>query len=180
MYKGVLPDGKPIAVKVLRTSKEALKDFSLEVEIISSLKHTSITPLLGICIEDNALISVYDYFPKGSLEENLHGIVSIDFCFHFLPITLKDESDVDMNFEMDAGNNKDESILSWEVRFKVAVRIAEALDYLHREALKPVIHRDVKSSNILLSHGFEPQVIKKFKIISIEKNICKLILLAFR
>ncbi|XP_057456544.1 protein kinase STUNTED-like [Lotus japonicus] len=128
VYKGVLPDGKPIAVKVLRTSKEALKDFSLEVEIISSLKHTSITPLLGICIEDNALISVYDYFPKGSLEENLHG------------------------------NNKDESILSWEVRFKVAVRIAEALDYLHREALKPVIHRDVKSSNILLSHGFEPQL----------------------
>ncbi|TKY67655.1 putative proline-rich receptor protein kinase PERK11 [Spatholobus suberectus] len=128
VYKGVLPGGKPIAVKVLQSSKEARKDFALEVEIISSLEHNSIAPLLGICIENNALISVYDYFPKGSLEENLHG------------------------------KNKDGSILSWEVRFNVAVRIAEALDYLHREALKPVIHRDVKSSNILLSRGFEPQL----------------------
>ncbi|KAK7404382.1 hypothetical protein VNO78_05242 [Psophocarpus tetragonolobus] len=128
VYKGVLPDGKPIAVKVLQSSKEAWKDFALEVEIISSLKHRSIAPLLGICIENNSLISVYDYFPKGSLEENLHG------------------------------KNKDKSILSWEVRFNVAVRIAEALDYLHREALKPVVHKDVKSSNILLSQRFEPQL----------------------
>lgn len=60
---------------------------------------------------------------------------------------------------MDVGKNKDGSILSWEVRFNVAVGVAEALDYLHTEALKPVIHRDVKSSNILLSQDFEPQVI---------------------
>ncbi|KAK7258022.1 hypothetical protein RIF29_32402 [Crotalaria pallida] len=126
VYKGVLPDGKPIAVKVLKSSKEAWKDFALEVEIISSLEHKNITPLIGICIQDNALISVYDYFPNGSLEENLHG------------------------------KNKD--MLSWEVRFNVAVGIAEALDYLHRESLKPVIHRDIKSSNILLSHGFEPKL----------------------
>ncbi|XP_019454230.1 PREDICTED: pto-interacting protein 1-like [Lupinus angustifolius] len=129
VYKGVLPNGKPIAVKVLKSSKEAWKDFALEVEIISSLEHKNITPLLGICVEDNALISVYDYFHKGSLEENLHG-----------------------------KKNESESILSWEMRFNVAVGIAEALDYLHRETLKPVIHRDIKSSNILLSHGFEPQL----------------------
>ncbi|WJX45214.1 hypothetical protein P8452_32109 [Trifolium repens] len=128
VYKGVLPDGKPIAVKVLKSSKEAWKDFAFEVEIISSLKHKNITQLLGICIEDNTLISVYDYFPKGSLEANLHG------------------------------KNKDGSLLSWEVRFNVAVGIAEALDYLHTEALKPVIHRDIKSSNILLSKELEPQL----------------------
>ncbi|KAL5055629.1 hypothetical protein RYX36_036311 [Vicia faba] len=129
VYKGVLSDGKLIAVKVLRSSKEAWKDFSFEMEIISPLKHKNISQLLGICIEDNnTLLSVYDYFPRGSLEENLHG------------------------------KNKDGSILSWEVRFNVAVGIAEALDYLHTEALKPVIHRDVKSSNILLSQDFEPQL----------------------
>ncbi|RYR22653.1 hypothetical protein Ahy_B03g067964 isoform B [Arachis hypogaea] len=127
VYRGTLPDGKPIAVKVLQSSKEARKEFALEVEIILSLEHRNITPLLGICIEDSELISVYDYFPKGSLEENLHG------------------------------RNKDGPILSWELRFKIALGIAEALDYLHRETLKPVIHRDVKSSNILLSHEFEPQ-----------------------
>lgn len=67
-----------------------------------------------------------------------------------------------MNSKMDVGRDKDGPILSWELRFKIALGIAEALDYLHRETLKPVIHRDVKSSNILLSHEFEPQVIKSF------------------
>ncbi|KAI9128233.1 hypothetical protein K1719_001226 [Acacia pycnantha] len=128
VYKGILPNGKPIAVKVLQSSKVACKDFAQEVEIISSLKHKYITPLLGICISENALISVYEFFPKGSLGENLHG------------------------------ENKDGSILSWQVRFNMAVGIAEALNYLHNETSKPVIHRDVKSSNILLSHGFEPQL----------------------
>ncbi|RWW71904.1 hypothetical protein BHE74_00020322 [Ensete ventricosum] len=50
--------------------------------------------------------------------------------------------------------------LSWAERFKVAVGTAEALDYLHGGAgnMQPVIHRDVKSSNILLSEDFEPQL----------------------
>lgn len=51
------------------------------------------------------------------------------------------------------------AVLPWEVRFKVAVAVAEALNYLHKECPKPVIHRDVKSSNILLSNEFQPQVL---------------------
>lgn len=61
--------------------------------------------------------------------------------------------------------------MSWEVRFNVAVGVAEALDYLHTEASKHVIHRDVKSSNILLSKELEPQVINFFTSISIEITI---------
>lgn len=76
VYKGILPNGKPVAVKTMKSSKEAWKDFSCEVDIISSLKHTHITPLRGVCIADNFLISVYDFLPKGSLEENLHGKVT--------------------------------------------------------------------------------------------------------
>lgn len=51
-------------------------------------------------------------------------------------------------------------MLSWEERYKIAVGIAEALDYLHcgGGSDEPVIHGDVKSSNILLSKDFEPQV----------------------
>lgn len=49
--------------------------------------------------------------------------------------------------------------LPWQVRFKVAVAIADALNYLHNECSKPVIHRDIKSSNILLSNELEPQVL---------------------
>lgn len=54
---------------------------------------------------------------------------------------------------------KAQTLLSWEERYKVAVGIAEALDYLHGGSAQPVIHRDVKSSNILLGDDFEPQVL---------------------
>lgn len=57
-----------------------------------------------------------------------------------------------------SGNKKDHGAFGWSERYKVAIGVAEALDYLHTNSDHPVIHRDVKSSNILLSHDFEPQV----------------------
>lgn len=127
VYKGEFRDGKQVAVKVLKSSKQAWKDFSLEVNVMSSLRHRNITPLLGVCVDISELICVYEFMSKGSLEENLHG------------------------------ETKEECGLPWEARFRVAVGIAEALNYLHNSS-KPVIHRDVKSSNILLSEDFEPQL----------------------
>ncbi|OMO75425.1 hypothetical protein COLO4_26118 [Corchorus olitorius] len=127
VYKGCLPDGKPVAVKILKSYKEAWSDFCLEVDIVSSLEHKHITPLVGVCVEDDHIISVYDFFPNGSLEEVLHG-------------------------------QSQKSVLPWRVRFKVATAIAKALSYLHNECSPPVIHRDVKSSNILLSDDFQPQL----------------------
>ncbi|GMJ02731.1 hypothetical protein HRI_003942300 [Hibiscus trionum] len=127
VYKGCLPSGKPVAVKIIKSYKEAWSDFSLEVDIVSSLKNKHITPLIGVCVENDHLISVYDFFPRGSLDEILHG-----------------------------QNRK--YVLPWEVRYKMAIAIAEALNYLHNECSPPVIHRDVKSSNILLSDDFQPQL----------------------
>ncbi|KAL0758916.1 hypothetical protein Bca101_075066 [Brassica carinata] len=80
VYKGVLEDGKAVAVKILKSSgKEAVKDFVQE------------------------------------------------------------------------------HVLAWEERFKIAIGLGEALDYLHNQCSNPVIHRDVKSSNVLLSDELEPQ-----------------------
>ena len=56
--------------------------------------------------------------------------------------------------------NKDPHAFCWNERYKVALGIAEALDYLHSCNAQPVIHTDVKSSNILLSDDFEPQVMR--------------------
>lgn len=127
VYKGYLPGGKQVAVKILKQYKEAWSDFSLEIDIMSSLKHKHITPLIGICVEDNHLILVYDFLSQGSLDERLQG-------------------------------KRRKSVLPWKVRFKVAIAIAEALNHLHNECSRPVIHRDVKSSNILLSKDFQPQL----------------------
>jgi serine/threonine protein kinase len=55
-----------------------------------------------------------------------------------------------------AGGEK--KLLAWEVRYKVAVGMCKALEYLHDGIPQPVIHMDVKASNILLSHDFQPQL----------------------
>lgn len=73
VYKGRLPEGQPVAVKLSKSSKKSWEHFLLEVDILTSLQHKHITPLLGICVEDNELISIFKFFPKGSLEEHLHG-----------------------------------------------------------------------------------------------------------
>ncbi|KAK8965286.1 putative receptor-like serine/threonine-protein kinase [Platanthera guangdongensis] len=121
VYSGRLPNGEQVAVKVSYLSEKSSKDFLLEMDIITRIRHDGVMPLIGVCVKDSNLIPVYSYFPRGSLEENLH-------C-----------------------HQSSKSPLGWEKRFKVAVGVAEALNYLHYGCSKPVIHRDVKSSNILLT-----------------------------
>lgn len=128
VFKGCLPDGKDLAVKILKQSEDAVREFVLEIEIITALSHKNIISLFGFCFEDNRLLLVYDFLSRGSLEENLHG------------------------------NNKNPLAFGWKERYKVAVGVAEALEYLHGRDDQPVIHRDVKSSNILLCDDFEPQL----------------------
>ncbi|KAK7350905.1 hypothetical protein VNO77_09948 [Canavalia gladiata] len=128
VYKGCLPDGKEVAVKILKQSQHVLKEFVQEIEIITTLHHKNIISISGFCLEDNYLLLVYDFLSRGSLEENLHG------------------------------NKKDYSAFGWQERYQVAVGVAEGLDYLHNACEQAVIHRDVKSSNILLSDDFEPQL----------------------
>ncbi|XP_038705436.1 probable receptor-like protein kinase At3g17420 isoform X2 [Tripterygium wilfordii] len=125
VYRGYLPDGKELAVKILKPYEDVLKEFVSEIEIITQLHHKNLISLFGYCFENNNLALVYDFLSRGSLEENLH---------------------------------EDVKAFSWRERYEVAVGVAEALEYLHNCSAQPVIHRDVKSSNILLSEDFEPQL----------------------
>lgn len=74
VYRGCLPDGRELAVKLLRPSEDVLKEFVLEIEIITTLHHKNIISLMGFCFEENKLLLVYDFLSRGSLDENLHGI----------------------------------------------------------------------------------------------------------
>ncbi|KAM6563213.1 hypothetical protein CsatB_023211 [Cannabis sativa] len=128
VYRGCLSDGKELAVKMLKPSEDVIKEFVQEIDIITALNHKNIISLFGFCFEDVNLLLVYDFLSRGSLEENLHG------------------------------PKKNGKAFGWQERYYVAVGIAEALEYLHNGCKEPVIHRDVKSSNILLSDDFEPQL----------------------
>ncbi|KAH7520923.1 hypothetical protein FEM48_Zijuj08G0197200 [Ziziphus jujuba var. spinosa] len=128
VYRGCLPDGKELAVKILKPSEDVVKEFIQEIEIITTLNHKNIISLFGFCFEGGNLLLVYDFLSRGSLEENLHG------------------------------NKRDGNVFGCQERYYVAVGVAEALDYLHSGIEEPVIHKDVKSSNVLLSDDFEPQL----------------------
>lgn len=73
MYKGRLRDGKELAVKILKSSNDAWKEFLLEIEMATTLKHKNIISLVGFCFTKDSFFLVYDFLSRGSLEENLHG-----------------------------------------------------------------------------------------------------------
>ncbi|XP_028552879.1 probable serine/threonine-protein kinase PBL23 isoform X5 [Dendrobium catenatum] len=129
VYKGILSDGKELAVKALKPSKDSMRQFVLEIDIITTLNHENIISLLGFCLEDNNLLLIYDFMSRGSLEEILH----------------------------DSEEHK--RSLNWCDRYKISIAVTEALKYLHGYGgTEPVIHMDVKSSNILLSEDFVPKL----------------------
>lgn len=81
VYRGFLPDSRELAVKILNPSEDSLKEFVLEIEIITTLHHKNIISLFGFCFEENNFLLVYDFLSRGSLEENLHGMVNT-IMFH--------------------------------------------------------------------------------------------------
>ncbi|KAI3473997.1 hypothetical protein Pfo_028785 [Paulownia fortunei] len=107
VYKAVLADGRPVAVKranaatIIHTNS---RDFEMELEILCNVRHGNIT-------------LVYEFMPHGTLHDHLHGGLST---------------------------------LNWSLRLKIAMQAAKGLEYLHKEVVPPIVHRDVKSSKILL------------------------------
>ncbi|XP_002964459.2 receptor-like serine/threonine-protein kinase ALE2 isoform X2 [Selaginella moellendorffii] len=129
VYSGVLTDGTKIAVKVLiREDKQGDREFSAEVEMLSRLHHRNLVKLVGICTDDDMRSLVYELIPNGSVDSHLHG------------------------------DDKKIAPLSWEARLKIALGAARGLAYLHEDSYPRVIHRDFKSSNILLEDDFTPKV----------------------
>ncbi|KAE8700699.1 Receptor-like serine/threonine-protein kinase ALE2 [Hibiscus syriacus] len=129
VYRGSLDDGAAVAVKVLkREDQHGGQEFLAEVEMLSRLHHRNLVKLIGICTEDNIHCLVYELVPNGSLESHLHGA------------------------------EKETNPLDWGARMKIALGAARGLAYLHEDSNPRVIHRDFKSSNILLEHDFTPKV----------------------
>ncbi|XLU42969.1 hypothetical protein S245_003039, partial [Arachis hypogaea] len=129
VYQGKLINGSPVAVKkLLNNLGQAEKEFRVEVEAIGHVRHKNLVRLLGYCIEGTHRLLVYEYVNNGNLEQWLHGAM------------------------------RQYGFLTWDARIKILLGTAKALAYLH-EAIEPkVVHRDIKSSNILIDDDFNAKI----------------------
>ncbi|XP_025642167.1 serine/threonine-protein kinase-like protein ACR4 isoform X3 [Arachis hypogaea] len=132
VFKGVLKDGTVVAVKraiVSTNMQKNSKEFHTELDLLSRLNHAHLLNLLGYCEEGNERLLVYEFMAHGSLHQHLHGPNKV----------LKEQ-------------------LDWIRRVTIAVQAARGIEYLHGYACPPVIHRDIKSSNILIDEEHNARV----------------------
>ncbi|KAB2609924.1 proline-rich receptor-like protein kinase PERK1 [Pyrus ussuriensis x Pyrus communis] len=74
VHKGVLPNGKEVAIKQLKAgSGQGEREFQAEVEIISRVHHRHLVSLVGYCMTGSERLLVYEFVPNNTMEFHLHG-----------------------------------------------------------------------------------------------------------
>ncbi|KAH6773945.1 BRI1-like 2 [Perilla frutescens var. frutescens] len=137
VFKATLKDGSSVAIKkLIRLSCQGDREFMAEMETLGKIKHKNLVPLLGYCKIGEERLLVYEFMEYGSLEEMLHN----------RPKTKTKEAAAAAR------------ILTWEERKKIARGAAKGLCFLHHNCIPHIIHRDMKSSNVLLDNEMEARV----------------------
>ncbi|MCO5550192.1 hypothetical protein L7F22_003674 [Adiantum nelumboides] len=127
VYIGRFKDGTSVAIKRLdvSTQQESNNEFLAQVSRASRLENENVVKLVGYCLDGNLRVLAYEFATMGSLHDLLHGRKSVQGA-------------------------QPGPALEWTQRVKIAVGAAKGLEYLHEKAPHSVIHRDIRSSNILL------------------------------
>ncbi|KAI3501765.1 hypothetical protein L1887_29773 [Cichorium endivia] len=126
VFKATLPDDRKVAIKRLSGDcGQVDREFQAEVETLSRAQHPNLVLLQGYCKHKNERLLIYSFMENGSLDYWLH--------------------------EKPDGRSK----LDWNTRRKIAQGAIRGLAYLHQSCDPHILHRDIKSSNILLDEHFE-------------------------
>ncbi|XP_010060469.2 probable serine/threonine-protein kinase At1g01540 [Eucalyptus grandis] len=128
VYRGVLLNNVRVAVKRLLCSSLEDEEFKREVEVISHVRHKNLVKLIGYCAEGDYRVLVYEYVDNGNLHQWLH-----DCSGKASPLT-------------------------WGQRINIIRGMAKGLAYIHEDAEPKVVHCNIKSSNILLDHQWNPKI----------------------
>ncbi|GMI80874.1 CRINKLY4 related 3 [Hibiscus trionum] len=138
VYRGKLLDGREVAIKRGETGQKTKKyqeketAFDSELAFLSRLHHKHLVRLVGYCEERDERLLVYEHMKNGALYDHLHYKNNLE---------------------------KASSLLnSWKMRIKIALDAARGIEYLHNYAVPSIIHRDIKSSNILLDAKWTARV----------------------
>ncbi|KAL5719942.1 hypothetical protein ACHQM5_012661 [Ranunculus cassubicifolius] len=137
VYKGMNRQGELIAVKVLNLiEKGAVKTFLAECEALRVIRHRNLLRILTVCSSvdfhgNDFKALVFEFMHNGSLDSWLH---------------------------QSTERENEPRYLTFHQRLNVAIDIASALDYLHNHCGDPVIHCDLKSSNVLLGYDLTAHV----------------------
>ncbi|KAJ7969150.1 Receptor-like kinase [Quillaja saponaria] len=133
VYKGKLPNGCPVAVKLLDASRCNGEDFVNEVSSISKTSHKNIVALLGFCLEGSKKAIIYEFMSNGSLANFIDN-------------------------DRITSNNSYNPLMSWEKLQQIALGINRGLGYLHQWCNTRILHLDIKPQNILLDENFIPKI----------------------
>ncbi|XXG81759.1 hypothetical protein AAC387_Pa09g2329 [Persea americana] len=133
VFQATLKTGEAAAIKKLDSSQEPDSDFAAQLSTVSRLKNDNFVELLGYCLEANNRILVYQFASMGSLHDVLHGRKGVQGA-------------------------EPGPVLSWSQRVKVAHGAAKGLEYLHEKVQPPIVHRDIRSSNVLLFDDFTSKI----------------------
>ncbi|KAF0927290.1 hypothetical protein E2562_031494 [Oryza meyeriana var. granulata] len=129
VYNGFLEDGTQVAVKLRsESSSQGDKEFLAEAQILTRIHHKNLVSMIGYCKEGEYMALVYEYMSEGTLKEHI------------------------------AGTRNNGRCLTWRQRLRIALESAQGLEYLHKGCNPPLIHRDVKASNILLNARLEAKI----------------------
>ncbi|GMY34370.1 lysM domain receptor-like kinase 3 [Fagus crenata] len=116
-------------VAIKRMTATKTKEFMAELKVLCKVHHTNLVELIGYAATDDELFLVYEYAQKGSLRSHLHDPQS-----------------------------KDQTLLSWIMRVQIALDAARGLEYIHEHTKTHYVHRDIKTSNILLDGSFRAKI----------------------